>query len=215
MKRRFAVLTVLGALLALAVPASSMAAMYPAGHKFEIVGGSTGTNNGPKVTTSLGSCSISKITVQIPAAPANETNAGSATVTPGACSSGTTLTVGSSWSFSTSINAFQTILSPVYPSEGLVLRFSSLPGCKLVSSTALVGIWSNGVTTPKFLSSGYHAHSGGNLTWANDGGTCALAGKTESAAYENQYVPPLTFPGVSPVNNLTSPTTPIIVGPPK
>src|SRR5829696_5996425 len=145
MKRKFAVLTVLGALLALAVPASSMGAMYPAGHKFEIVGGTTPQTEGPKLTTSLGSCYISKITVQIPAAPANETNSGSATVTPGGCSSGTTLTLGSTWSFGSFLNAFQTLLGPVGTSEAIVFRFGSLPGCKLAGAPNLIGVWSNGV----------------------------------------------------------------------
>jgi hypothetical protein len=211
MKRRFAVLTVLGALLALAVPASSMAAMYPAGHKFEIVGASTG----PKFTTSLGSCPISKITVEIPAAPENETGRGPASLTMGACTSGTSVTVSSGWKFGNPGDTFLPTLTPPSGStEALVMRFSSLPGCKLAGAPLVMGVWSNGVTTPKLMKSGFHAHAGGFLKWANDGGTCALAGEQESVVFEDQTIG-VKFPGVSTVNNLTSPTTPIIAGPKK
>jgi hypothetical protein len=92
------------------------------------------------------------------------------------------------------------------------MRFSSLPGCKLAGAPSVLGVWSNGVTTPKLMKSGYHAHGGGVLKWANDGGTCALAGQQESLTYEGQYG---IVPAVNVVNNLTSPTTPIIVGPRK
>jgi hypothetical protein len=214
MKRKFAVLTVLGALLALAIPASSMAAMYPAGHKFEIVG----DVKGPTLTTALGSCTIAKITGQIPAAPMNETERAPASVTAGTCTSGTSLTLSSTWLFGTLVDSHLPGLSPTGP-EGIVLRFSSLPGCKLGNASQqllLLGVWSNGVTTPKLLKSGYHAHAEGSLTWANDGGTCALAGQKESLGYEDEYgTVPARFPVINTVNNLTSPTTPIIVGPKK
>jgi hypothetical protein len=208
MKRKFAVLTVLGALIAFAAPASSMGSMFPAGHKFEIVGGATG----PKLTTSLGSCLISKINGQIPAAPANE-EAGPlpVTVTPGTCTSGTSLTLSGEWQFVAA--AFMTVLHGT-TGESVVLRFSSLPGCKLVGNGVLVGTWSNGVTTPSLLKSGYHAHNANNLTWKNDGGTCALAGKTESLAWEDQTAPPPVYGVVlNTVNNLTSANVPIVVGP--
>jgi hypothetical protein len=207
MKRKFALLTVLGALAALAIPASSPAAMFPAGHKFEIAGDA----NGPKLTTSLGSCLISKLTAQIPAAPGNTSGVWSgATITAGACTSGTTITMPSEWKFFTnsnsSVNSFYT--SFLLPTGAIELRFSSLPGCKLVSSGELVGIWSNGVSTPSLLKSGYHADKASNPTWANDGGSCALAGKTEALSYED--VGPING-NYQSVTDLTSPSTPVTV----
>src|SRR6185295_15933202 len=97
MKRKFAVLTVLGALVTLAIPASSMGSMYPAGHQFEITGGA----NGPRLATSLGSCSVTKITGTIPAAPANATSEPFAIPAPtaGACTAGTSLTLSGAWKF--------------------------------------------------------------------------------------------------------------------
>jgi hypothetical protein len=209
MKRNLTLLTIVGALIALAVPASSSAAMFPAGHKFEIAGGSTG----PKLTTSLGSCTISKITATIPAAPKNE-EAGTwsgAALTPGTCTSGTSITLASEWSFGIAAGTFIASLFPK-GAETVVMRFSSLPGCKLAGAPNLGGIWSNGTTSPTLLKSGYHAHTGSVLTWANDGGSCALAGKTEGLAYEDQALPtPPYAPVVNTVTDLTSPTTPITV----
>jgi hypothetical protein len=209
MKRNLTLLTILGALIALAVPASSSAAMFPAGHKFEIAGGSTG----PKLTTSLGSCAISKITATIPAAPKNE-EAGiwtGASVTAGTCGSGTTITVSGEWSFATAGTTFMVSLFPK-ASEAVVMRFSSLPGCKLAGAPLLHGIWSNGATAPTLLKSGYHADTGSQLTWANDGGSCALAGKTEPVVYEDRSAaPPLYGPIYNTVTDLTSPSTPITV----
>jgi hypothetical protein len=203
MKRNLTLLTILGALIALAVPASSMASMYPAGHKFEIAGNAYG----PKLTTSLGSCPITKITGTIPAAPKNE-ELGSfpASVTAGTCTTGTTITLASEWNVSpTGYSVFLVRIA----SEPIVMRFSSLPGCKLAGGTALGGIWSNGTTAPTLLKSGFHAHGGTPLTWANDGGSCALAGKTEEVSWESAT----GVAGQSQmVTDLTSPTTPIIVG---
>ena len=202
MKRKFAVLTVLGALIALAVPASSMASIYPAGHKFEI----TANASGPKLATSLGSCPISKITGTIPAAPKNEELAPFAITTPtvGTCTAGTSLTLSGTWQMSA--HGYNPV---VYSSsaESAVLRFTSLPGCKLYSGTpTLVGTWSNGTTTPTLLKSGFYAHSEPLFTWANDGGSCALAGTKENVKWESAS-------GQSQaVTDLTSPTTPIIIG---
>jgi hypothetical protein len=208
MKRNLTLLTIVGALIALAIPASSSAAMFPAGHKFEIAGGSTG----PKLTTSLGSCTISKITATIPAAPKNEVEGpASAAVTPGTCSAGTSITLASEWSFGIGSGTFFVFLFPK-GGETVVMRFTSLPGCKLAGSPNLAGIWSNGVASPTLLKSGYHAHNGSVLTWANDGGSCALAGKTEGLAYEDQALPTPPYGSVvNTVNDLTSPSSPVIV----
>jgi hypothetical protein len=202
MKRKFAVLTVLGALLALAVPASSMASIYPAGHKFEI----TGDANGPKLATSLGNCKISKITGTIPAAPKNEELAPFAITTPtvGTCSAGASLTLSGTWQMSA--HGYTPLIYST-SAESAILRFTSLPGCKLYNSTpTLVGTWSNGTTTPTLLKSGFYPHSIPLFTWANDGGSCALAGTKENVNWETGST------GSQVVTDLTSPTTPIIVG---
>jgi hypothetical protein len=207
MKPKFAVLAVMGALIALALPATSSASMYPAGHKFEIAG----TVNGPKITTALGSCPLTKITGQIPAAPGNE----SATPIPvapsfGACTAGTSLTLAGEWKLAAS--GFYAVLTSSSPTA-ITLRFSSLPGCKLSGSATLNAIWSNGTTTPSLLKSGYHAHRGFVLAWANDGATCALTGSKEAVEYESEQNAESTSVGaLALVTDLTSPSTPIIVG---
>lgn len=207
MKPKFAVLAVVGALIALAIPATSTASMFPAGHKFEIAGNVLG----PKLSTALGSCPLTKITGQIPAAPTNE-SPGPIPVTPtfGACTSGTSLTLAGEWTLTAT--GFNAIVSN-YASSAVTFRFSSLPGCKLSGSAVLVALWSNGSTAPTFLKSGYHAHRGFSLTWANDGATCALAGSKEAVEYVSEQVNEGSSTGVvAPVTDLTSPTTPIIVG---
>jgi hypothetical protein len=210
MKRNLTLLTILGALIALAVPASSMASIYPAGHKFEIAG----NVNGPKFTTSLGACSLGKITGTIPAAPKNEEGGLFSITTPtvGTCSGGASLTVGGSWKF----GAEGYLVTITGTTEPVVLRFASLPGCKLTSSAlVLTSLWSNGTTTPTLLKSGFHAHSAsaGGLTWANDGASCALAGKTEAYSWESATgIPGAGYGQSQTVTDLTSPTTPIIVG---
>lgn len=206
MKRKFAVLTVLGALLALAVPASSMASMSPAGHQFEISG------NAPKLGTSLGSCTITKIAGTIPASPANETETVFPISTPtvGSCTAGTTLTLGGTWTF----GGVNSVVSLGGGAATLTMKFSSLPSCKLSSnSPGLFGVWSNGASSPKLLKSSYHAHAGNVLTWSNDGGTCAVAGKTETVTWSAEssggsYQLPLT----ATVTDLTSPTSVVVVG---
>ena len=210
MKRKFALLTILGALAALAIPAMSSASMFPAGHKFEIVGAATG----PKLTTSLGSCTVSKINGTIPTAPTNETSGSwpGASITAGTCGAGTSITVSGSWTFGLGNNTVVMVFLP-QAAEAIVMRFTSLPGCKLAGSPNLVGLWSNGVTSPVLMKTGFHAHSGGSLTWANDGGSCALAGKTEALSFEDQGTPPPNYgPIVNQVNDLTNPATLITVG---
>lgn len=205
MKRKFAVLTVLGALVALALPASSMASMFPATHTFEIAGGGAS----PKIGTSLGSCPITKITGTIPGSPTNETETVFPISTPtvGPCTAGTTLTLGGSWTFGGA--SYQTQLGG--PAATLTMKFSSLPNCKLSSSTwpTLYGIWSNGATSPKLLKSSYHAHSGSALTWSNDGGTCAVAGKTESVTWSSESAAMVGT--AATVTDLTSPTSVVLV----
>lgn len=208
MKHKFALLTIVGALLALAAPASSMGSMYPAGAKFEIVGNSAG----PKLSTSLGSCSLSKITGQIPAAPANVTPAVFAIPTPtvGACSAGASLALAGEWRLN---HAGYYVTLQSTSAEAITLRFTSLPGCKLTGAQSLIALWSNGTTTPTLLKSGYHAHRGFSLKWANDGASCALAGKSEAISFGDDVVSGELGVGVAQtVENLTTPSAPIIVG---
>lgn len=207
MKRTFAVLTVLGALLALAVPASSMAAtMTPAGAKFEIVG----ETNGPRFATSLGSCAITKITGQIPSAPGNvgvivPLNA----PTVGTCTAGTSLSLAATgWNgIAGSGNYFNLANNS---SESVVMRFSSLPGCKLAGNGIWSGLWSNQMTA---TTSGVHFDAERpTLKWANDGGTCALAGQSETVWWESSAGSIGNRAGFSlTVKNLTSPGTPILL----
>jgi len=204
MKRKFALLTIVGALLALAIPASSSASMFPAGAKFEF-----GSEPSPKIATSLGSCGL-KVTGQVPAAPANEAaNVSVAIPTPTVvgCKAGTSITLTGSWSL---INSGHTvsIVAPGSQPEAVTLRFSSLPSCKLVGLGGFIGIWSNGITTSTLLKSVYHAHSSLSYTWANDAGTCALAGSKEQVSWEAGT----GSAGYATVNNLTTPTAPILIG---
>jgi hypothetical protein len=202
MKRNLTLLTILGALIALALPASSMASIYPAGHKFEI----TGDANGPKLTTSLGSCPITKITGTIPAAPKNEETGTFAISTPtvGTCSAGASLTLSGTWQMS-AVGYYPLLVSS--GTELAVMRFTSLPGCKLsTNGMILSSTWSNGTTTPTLLKSGYYPNAERPFTWANDGGSCALAGTQETVHWGN------TAGRSQTVTDLTSPTTPIIIG---
>jgi hypothetical protein len=211
MKRKLAVLTALGALVALAIPASSMASMYPAGHQFELGAGGAA----PKVSTSLGNCTITKVAGTIPSAPTNETATEFPISTPtvGTCSAGTSLTLGGEWK----LIALGTnpLVSLGGSAATLTMKFSSLPGCKLsqASGVGLFGIWSNGATAPSLLKSGYHPHAAQALTWSNDGGTCSLAGKTETVSWTNESVTPsATVPLAMTATDTTSPTSVVVVG---
>jgi hypothetical protein len=207
MQRKFALL-ILGALLALVVPASAMGAIYPAEHKFEIA--ATTAEQRPTLGTSLGECQISKIAGTIPKAPGNEGAFEISVPTVGSCTAGTSLTLSGQWRAITTAYRFNLVASGT---ETAVLRFSSLPGCKLVAGNVILGgIWSNGTTTPSLLKSGYHAHGTRGFTWANDGGSCALAGQTEVVSYseETGFSPSLDA-AVAPATDLTSPSTVLIV----
>lgn len=195
MKRKMAVLTVLGALVALAVPASSSAVMAPASNQWEIAGGALP----PKFGTSLGTCPVSKITGTIPASPKNETETSfPVSVTVGSCSSGTTATVTGSWLMTT--NGYRINFSV----PTLTLKFSSLPGCKLSGNPFLAGLWLNGVLNKK---SAYYAETAASLTWSDDGASCALTGKKEALTWNTGGTG-----AYNTVNNLTSPSLPVWVG---
>jgi hypothetical protein len=204
MKQKFALLTIVGALLALAIPAASSASMFPAGAKFEF-----GNESSPKIATSLGSCGL-KFTGQVPAAPANEAatlTVALPTPTVAGCKAGTSLTLSGSWSLITGGNTIAIVTAGNQP-EAVTMRFGSLPSCKLVGPAGFIGVWSNGITTSALLKSGYHAHASSSYTWANDGGACALAGSKEPVAWESGF----PSGGIAIVNNLTTPTAPILVG---
>lgn len=205
MKHKLAVLTVLGALVALAVPASSSAGMYPAAHAFEISGGG-------KVGTSLGSCQISKVTGSTPSSPANESVGAANLAVPSVsgCTTGTTLTLGGTWVLAYTGSP---LVSLGGASATLTMKFSSLPGCKLSSNApALMGLWVNGYSTPKLLKSSFHAHSASPFTWSEDGGSCALNGKTESVSFTAEGAGPYVAPLFASITDTTSPTTVLAVG---
>jgi hypothetical protein len=192
-KRKFALLTVLGALLALAIPASSFGAFSPAGYKFEIPGT---RNNSPTLGTSLGSCATN-ITGQI---PGTETPEGFPVVlAAGTCNSGTTLAFNGEWRMSAVGTQVVKIWST---SGGLTMKFSSLPGCKLTGTAAtLYGEW----LTNQFLADG-----GTQLTWAAEGGSCALAGTHEWVDFRSLVTAGTTrVPDPSFVTDLTNPNIPI------
>jgi hypothetical protein len=211
MQKKFASLIV-GAVLALAVPASAMGGVYPTGAVFEIA--PTSTEAKPTVGTSLGSCALTKIWGQIPAAPANETQFEILKPTVGSCTSGTTLTLEGKWlAVGSGYNFNITGGGQTESGAAATLRYSSLPGCKLRSvGPTFFGVWSNGVSSPTMLKSGYHAHGTTGWVWDNDGGTCALAGKTELVSYSQEIGVPTSMRGTSSVVNVIgSPTGPIIV----
>jgi hypothetical protein len=202
MRRKFALLIAAGAVLALALPAISMATEAPLNAKFEIVGGT----GGPRIRTSLGSCTFAKITGQIPSK--NEP----VPVTPvvGTCTTGASMTVSSPWLLAPTEPFIVSMRGESPSQEGLVLRFASLPGCKL-SANILLGVWINSGGPAPLHQSGYLADSAGLSVWHNDGGTCALNGKTETISYED-----LAFgdnPAPNLVNDLTNPAAPIQFAP--
>ena len=159
---------------------------------------------------------MAKITGQI-AAPKNEEEGPFAISTPtaGTCTAGVSLAFAGEWQFDPNgwvprINAPK--------AESITLRFSSLPGCKLTnpSSVQLLGIWANGVTAPHFVRSIYHAHRGFNLTWANDGASCALSGQTEVVTWgDAPLAGGLSGASYAIVNDVTNPAALITTGPPK
>lgn len=211
----------MGALLALAAPASSMAAnfgMFPAGHNFEIKGPATPLISGPLA----GYCDITKITGTVPPAPKNEAAAiqGPAVVVPIAqptfsCGSGMSVTVAGEWSMRAYTGFIVWIMAP---GNSLTIRYSSLPGCKLASSSAnyLKAAWSNGTTSPLPSHSGFTAaalrtNSGVDqnlsFTWQKDGSSaCALEGKTEELAFRTNPV----F-GNATVTDTTNPSENVIL----
>lgn len=201
MKRNLTLLTILGALIAVAVPASAMAkiGVYPAGHKFEISGA-----NMPTITGSLpGSCTLTKIAATVPAAPQNEgaeSVVSLASVPTASCGAGVSIAVAAGeWKFGT-YGRNQAILTG--PVNGLTLRYSSLPGCKLATAAgvAIAGVWSNGVTSPFLSRSSYHGDGTLSATWADDGAGCAMSGTKEALTID--------VPGIAQsatVNDITNP----------
>jgi hypothetical protein len=208
MKRKLSALAILAALVALALPASSMAAakMYPAGSSFEIPGAM-------KLTTSIGTCTLQRISGQIPAAPKNETTGSIAVPAPtvGSCSPGITLTTSGTWQATT--DASHLALHPPQ-AIGMELKLNSNQLCIAVPTAGdtLSADWQNGTTSP-FVASGYHANGGFNLQWEGPGCTYK-AGTLEPVTYTDQAV----GPGGTIINfyrqvlNLTNSRIPITVG---
>jgi hypothetical protein len=190
MKRILTLLTLVGALIAVAVPASATAkpvVISPAGHGFSITNPTTGM---PQFLGSLeGTCAMTKASGTIPAAPGNESATGLLRIpisTPTfACSGGMTGTFSGTWNLGVGSTYTTGVIAPI---KGVTLRYASLPGCKLDNGAeiAALGYWSNGVSTPVFSHSGviYPLLTEVAFTYSNDGaGACALAGKTEKIRF--------------------------------
>ena len=209
MKRNSMLLAIVGAMLALVAPASAMAkvTIVPAGHNFEISGSS------PVIQGSLtGSCSITKITGTIPAAPGNEgevvdSKLAAPTVS---CGAGVTATVGGGeWKLRSTQGVYLTFVT--VPANGLTLRYTSLPGCKLTNTgTYPVGaVWGNGI--PAASRSTLHFHGIIGMTWQNDGSSCAMAGKTENVSVESPTAGPT--PSYSVVTDTTNKASIVLLNP--
>jgi hypothetical protein len=200
MKQKFALLTIVGALLALAVPAASSASMYPASANFEV--GASGA--APTLGTSIGSCQL-KVAGTVPKAPANEATSLLFALTPATstCSSGASIKFNGEWKLLATNFSFQMAASGG-PSNAVEFRSTTLPNCKLAGNYVLGGLFHNGISSPKSMKSAMQPTSSSSLTWADDGGTCAIAGTKETLSYGFGYA-------VWTVNNLTTPATPIIV----
>jgi hypothetical protein len=197
MKRNLTLLTILGALIAMAVPASSTAAgVFPAGHNFEISGATM-----PTVTGSWpGSCTLTKITGSIPAAPKNEGPVTLPLALPTAtCGTGVSIAFAGSWSIPTAPRYSAPL---AIPASGVTLRYSSLPGCKLVNLVAIKvpGVWSNGATAPIFSRSGFHADGDITGTYVSDGSACAIEGVTAPISFRTNA----TFPATAPITDTTN-----------
>jgi hypothetical protein len=192
MKRFLTLLTLVGALVAVAVPASATAnpvVISPAGHGFSITNASP-AGGMPRFSGSLeGSCTMTKANGTIPAAPGNESATGSLTfpiTTPTfSCVGGMTGTFSGTWKLGVGSTYAAGVIAPA---KGVTLRYASLPGCRIDNGAEIgaLGYWSNGVSTPVFSHSGviFPLLSEVAFTYANDGaGSCALAGKTEKIKF--------------------------------
>jgi hypothetical protein len=206
MKRSLLLLATVAAAIGLMAPAAASAVtigVYPAGHKFEV----TPTS---QIKGSLaGSCTFGKITGQVPAAPANVGESISLPIpAPTAtCSGGPTIAIaGTEWKIN--LGAGYSAALRV-PANGITLRYASLPGCKLSNPNPWLtaGWWRNGYPSPFLSRSGWNLEGVLNATWANDGATCAMAGKTELVD-----IAPPTRGSASPVTDTTLPSTFIGVG---
>jgi hypothetical protein len=207
MKRNFVILTVLGALLAMAVPASSMAAkpvvVTPANHNFTISGETMPTVTGPLP----GSCILNSISAHIPAAPSNE-NATMVTMLANAaptasCSAGVTMGT----SITTRFNAYKRgrmdLILPV------TLIYASLPECALSTGTIspAVGIYTFSLGG-EYGPPAYHADGYENGTWINNGaGKCPLAGKVEPVRIHTEST---TIPN-APITDTTNGANTIVL----
>jgi hypothetical protein len=180
MKRKFAFLVVLSALAALALPTSSMAMVYPPSHRFEIAG----EVQGPKITTSQGSCVLQSIQGTVPAEPQNQTwfTLPSAP-TVSRCTAGVTMAMSGSWKmngvgagFNAAVGTLQVVGST---STAIAIRYSSMPGCVLTGSFGFQGEFLNrginGLGMSVYRPGIYPGLT--KLTWANDGlATCSARG---------------------------------------
>jgi hypothetical protein len=182
MKRNLTLLTLMGALIAVAVPASASAVIKvtPAGHNFEMSGETMPSVSG---TSLPGTCTFTKLAGTVPAAPKNE---GATEVllplsTPtGTCTSGVSIafSIANIWALRVKTRGVVSL-----DISGLALRYSSLPGCRLdaVSLSSPTGIWSNAIGG---VPSAYHADGTIPAVWGNDGAsTCSIKGKAETLSF--------------------------------
>src|SRR3982751_4295547 len=148
----------------------------PAGEKFEISGETM-----PSITGSLpGTCTLTKIAGTVPAVPKNE----GATEVVLPLSAPPTISCGAGVSMEFQPSTYnlraQTRFQVYMELGGVIVRYTSLPGCRLVVTSALAkGIWSNGMGNENVFPA-YHADDVVNALWQNDGmSACSMAGKTD------------------------------------
>jgi hypothetical protein len=196
MKRTLALLSIVGTLIALAVPASSFGAveMWPSNVEFYMYGPSN--SSPPTIKTAYGSCPITYIKSKTPQLGGKYPSMPATLIAPNStCSSGTSISFSGKWTLKP-YSMTSMVLSD--EAHGLTMRFASVPGCKLVTAsiptTVLWGRWTNGSGSG---STNYRAEEREiYLTWENDSpSTCSKAGTRE---YSGVYQSPGT-PGFTPV----------------
>jgi hypothetical protein len=207
-----AVLVAMGALIALIVPASSMAATFtPAGSQFEIK--NTEPTNMMVIVPGYGWCSLSRVGPATISGPGERAYIPAPTV--GSCSAGASLILRGTWALESS-GASRVAISG-NTDEAFEMSFASAGGCVVTNSVfglRLFGTWVNGTTSP-FTPSTFSAN-GGSTGWSttqfimiwqpgrSGGGKCSKPiGERQEVLFQNYKSP-------STVTNLTNPVLPIL-----
>jgi hypothetical protein len=201
----------LSALAALALPASSMAFLWPPNAKYEI----NGSSYTSKVVTPVGSCYVQKIAGTVPAEP--QKTAGSpelleGPVTFGGCSEGMSVKTNNVWGITGKLEAgyavptgSATIYSQANATESVGIRSTSQPGCVLSGWLQIHGRWVNALVTNTVVPSTFNPETipSQSFVWANDGplASCALKGTkaTLSIAAGTAAMTVNTLTGYTPV----------------